>query len=60
MVGGAAAGPLIWAVLELTSRGWRGVKMNPKTVAEIERLRRELRTTPAQPPAESTHEVIAA
>jgi transposase-like protein len=51
---------LIWAVLELSSRGWRGVKMNPKTVAEIERLHRELRTTPTQPPAESTQEVIAA
>ena len=58
--GETSALSLIWAVLELTSRGWRGVKMNPKTVAEIERLHRELRTTPAQPPAESTHEVIAA
>jgi putative transposase len=58
--GETSALSLIWAVLELTSRGWRGVKMNPKTVAEIERLRRELRTTPAQPPAESTQEVIAA
>jgi putative transposase len=58
--GETSALSLIWAVLELTSRGWRGVKMNPKTVAEIERLRRELRTTPAQPSAESTQEVIAA
>jgi transposase-like protein len=32
---------LIWAVLELSSRGWRGVVMTPKTVAEIERLRRQ-------------------
>jgi hypothetical protein len=31
--------------------------MNSKTVAEIERLRRELRTTPAQPPTTSTQEV---
>lgn len=31
---------LIWAVLELSSRGWRGVSMTPKSVAEIERLRR--------------------
>ena len=31
---------LIWAVLELSSRGWRGVEMTPKTVAEIERIRR--------------------
>jgi putative transposase len=58
--GETSALSLIWAVLELTSRGWRGVKMNPKTVAEIERLRRELRTTLTQPPAESTQEVIAA
>jgi transposase-like protein len=33
---------LIWAVLELASRGWRGVVMTPKAVAEIERLRRGL------------------
>lgn len=58
--GETSALSLIWAVLELTSRGWRGVKMNPKTVAEIERLRRELHTTPAQPPAESTQEAITA
>ena len=32
---------LIWAVLELSSRGWRGVIMTPKTVAEIERIRRQ-------------------
>ena len=31
---------LIWAVLELASRGWRGITMTPKAVAEIERLRR--------------------
>ncbi len=31
---------LIWAVLELSSRGWRGVVMTPQSVAEIERLRR--------------------
>ena len=32
---------LIWAVLELSSRGWRGVTTTPKTVAEIERIRRQ-------------------
>jgi putative transposase len=32
---------LVWAVLELSSRGWRGVAMTPKTVAEIERIRRQ-------------------
>jgi putative transposase len=58
--GETSALSLIWAVLELSSRGWRGVKMNPKTVAEIERLRRELRTTPAQAPADNTQETIAA
>jgi putative transposase len=47
---------LIWAVLELASRGWRGVVMTPKTVAEIERLRRELHTTTDV----ITEEVIAA
>ncbi len=45
--GETSALSLIWAVLELSSRGWRGVKMNPKTVAEIERLRRQLREDPS-------------
>ena len=39
--GETSALSLIWAVLELSSRGWRGVVMTPKTVAEIERLRRQ-------------------
>jgi hypothetical protein len=47
-------------VLELSSRGWRGVKMNPKTVAEIERLRRQLREDPAPPVTVDAEEVIAA
>ena len=34
--GETSALSLIWAVLELTSRGWRGVTMTPKTVAEID------------------------
>ena len=38
--GETSALSLIWAVLELSSRGWRGVVMTPRTVAEIERLRR--------------------
>jgi len=43
-------------VLELSSRGWRGVVMTPKTVAEIERLRRQQHTTkPTEP-----EEVVAA
>jgi putative transposase len=39
--GETSALSLIWAVLELSSRGWRGVVMTPKTVADIERLRRQ-------------------
>ncbi|HEX7513287.1 MAG TPA: IS256 family transposase [Candidatus Methylomirabilis sp.] len=58
--GETSALSLIWAVLELSSRGWRGVKMNPKTVAEIERLRRQLRDGPAPRPTTDTEEVIAA
>jgi transposase-like protein len=49
---------LIWAVLELSSRGWRGVVMTPRAVAEIERLRRGQTSEPDQPPANK--EVIAA
>lgn len=54
--GETSALSLIWAVLELSSRGWRGVAMTPKTVAEIERLRRQ------EHPATTTdtEEVIAA
>jgi transposase-like protein len=57
--GETSALSLIWAVLELSSRGWRGVVMTPKAVAEIERLRR---TLPAgdQTTERSTEEVIAA
>src|SRR3954470_20524354 len=51
--GETSALSLIWAVLELSSRGWRGVVMTPRSVAEIERLRR------AQRPV-LTEEVIAA
>jgi putative transposase len=51
--GETSALSLIWAVLELSSRGWRGVVMTPRSVAEIERLRRR-QHTPA------TEEVIAA
>ena len=58
--GETSALSLIWAVLELSSRGWRGVKMNPKTVAEIERLRRELRQPHPSPSTADTEEVIAA
>ena len=52
--GETSALSLIWVVLELSSRGWRGVVMTPKTVAEIERLRHHQRT------AAEAKEVIAA
>jgi transposase-like protein len=54
--GETSALSLIWAVLELSSRGWRGVVMTPKTVAEIERNRRHQHA----PPNENAKEVIAA
>ncbi len=53
--GETSALSLVWAVLELSSRGWRGVTMTPRAVAEIERLRRG---NAASDP--STEEVIAA
>jgi transposase-like protein len=56
--GETSALSLIWAVLELSSRGWRDVVMTPRAVAEIERLRR----SPAldDTSEHSTEEVIAA
>ncbi len=54
--GETSALSLIWAVLELSSRGWRGVRMTPKTVAEIERLRRGGASAQV---AEHEHEVAA-
>jgi putative transposase len=44
--GETSALSLIWAVLELASRGWRGVTMTPKAIAHIERIRR---ATPSPP-----------
>src|SRR4051794_40237933 len=46
--GETSALSLIWAVLELSSRGWRGVVMTPRSVAEIERLRRRERSVAAE------------
>jgi putative transposase len=37
--GETSALSLVWAALEPSSRGWRGVLTTPKSVAEIERLR---------------------
>src|SRR5437870_366236 len=56
--GETSALTLIWAVLELSSRGWRGVVMTPRAVAEIERLRRRQTGEPDQPA--TSEEVIAA
>ena len=57
--GETSALSLVWAVLELSSRGWRGVTMTPRAVAEIERLRRgHAASGHASDP--STEEVIAA
>jgi transposase-like protein len=56
--GETSALSLVWAVLELSSRGWRGVTMTPRAVAEIERLRRGQTNQPDQSP--TTKEVIAA
>src|SRR5215207_1140085 len=55
--GETSALSLIWAVLELASRGWRGITMTPRAVAEIERLRRRRAHVADQ---RSTEEVIAA
>ncbi len=58
--GETSALSLVWAVLELASRGWRGVTMTPKTVAEIERLRRALAAGELLPETNLDEEVIAA
>jgi putative transposase len=54
--GETSALSLIWAVLELSSRGWPGVVMTPRSVAEIERLRRRQVGTGS----EDREEVVAA
>jgi putative transposase len=58
--GETSALSLIWAVLELSSRGWRGVVMTPKTVAEIERLRRQQHGSTGNDHSADTEEVVAA
>ena len=57
--GETSALSLIWAVLELASRGWRGITMTPKAVAQIERIRRG-RGSGQTPASHATEEVIAA
>src|ERR671937_114559 len=56
--GETSALTVIWAVLELSSRGWRGVEMTPKTVAQLERIRRRAANDEENQP--STKEVVAA
>lgn len=58
--GETSALSLIWAVLELSSRGWRGVEMTPRTVAEIERIRRGLAGSAEPAAMDAAKEVIAA
>jgi len=58
--GETSALSLIWAVLELASRGWRGVTMTPKAVAHIERIRRGQSTHADLSSALADQEVIAA
>jgi transposase-like protein len=58
--GETSALSLIWAVLELASRGWRGITMTPRAVAQIERLRRGQQPLPTVTDTTTTEEVIAA
>jgi putative transposase len=58
--GETSALSLIWAVLELSSRGWRGVVMTAKTVAEIERQRRQQHGSADHDQSADTEEVVAA
>lgn len=58
--GETSALALVFNVVELASRGWRGVIMTPKAAAEIERLRRALATGTPPDDIETTEEVIAA
>lgn len=51
---------LIWAVLELASRGWRGITMTARAVAQIKRLRRGQAPLPTPVDASQTEEVVAA
>ncbi len=58
--GETSALSLIWAVLELASRGWRGITMTPRAVAHIERLRRGQPPIPTLPDVDGREEVVAA
>jgi hypothetical protein len=58
--GETSALSLIWAVLELASRGWRGITMTPKAVAQIERIRRAKTPTLDRSDRLAEQEVVAA
>jgi putative transposase len=58
--GETAALSLIWAVLELASRGWRGIPMTPKAVAHIERIRRGKTPAPDVPTSLADQKAVAA
>ncbi|MDP8969231.1 MAG: hypothetical protein M3N52_01725 [Actinomycetota bacterium] len=46
--------PLVWAVLDHASRGWRGVDMNPANVRLLQQLRRDLQRGGDHQPEEVT------
>jgi len=58
--GETSALSLIWAVLELASRGWRGITMTPKAVAHIERIRRGKTPAPNVPTSPADQKAVAA
>jgi len=47
-------------VVELASRGWRGITMTPKAAAQIERLRRGQPATADLSTPVTDHEAVAA
>lgn len=54
--GETSALSLVWGVLELSSRSWRGVTMTPRAAAHIERIRRD----PTTPTTQPQHEEVTA
>ena len=43
---------LVWAVLDRASKGWRGLTYTPAATRLLQDLRRDLSTSPADPPAQ--------
>ncbi len=54
--GETSALSIVWGVLELSSRSWRGVTMTPRAAAHIERIRRGL----TNPQPQRQHEEVTA